>query len=182
MPPWARDETCFPLATFRAALKANWRQGLLFGLLDGILPLLIFLSGRFYLALAEQSPVFLIPIILLVALVALWLMAAPLMPLLIVSYELRFAGVLKNALLMTLVSLGIRLGTLAVPILAVLSMYFFPGALVYLLAIGSTLYMVFLLSFNKLIWASYANALGEKYLNANIPGARTGIGLRPKEK
>lgn len=183
---WARDESFFPLATFRAALRANWRQGLLFGLLDGILPLLIFLSGRFYLALVEQSPVFLIPIILLVAVVALWLMAAPLMPLLIVSYELRFAGVLKNAFLMTLISLPlsllIRLGTLAVPILAVLSMYFFPGALVYVLAIGSTLYMVFLLSFNKLVWASYANALGEKYLNANIPGARTGIGLRPKEE
>lgn len=183
---WARDESCFPLATFRAALKANWKQGLLFGLLDGVAPLLAFLSGRFYLALAEQSPLFLAPVILLLVLAALWLMAAPLMPLLIAGYELGFGGVLKNAILMTLVSLplslGLRLVTLAVPLLVVLANYFFPGAVVYIFAIGSTLYMAFLLSFNKLIWASYANALGEKHLNVRIPGAPTNVGLRPDDK
>lgn len=183
---WARDESFFALTVFRASLKANWKQGLLFGLLDGILPLLVFLSGRFYLALAEQSPVFLVPLVLLLVIAALWLMAAPLMPLLIVSYELGFGGVLKNAFLMTLVSLPrsllIRLATLAVPLLVLLANFLFPEAVVYILAIGSTLYMVFLLSFNKLVWASYANALGEKYLNAKIPGARTNIGLRPGVK
>ena len=40
-----------------------------------------------------------------------------------------------------------------------------------------TVYALILPALNKLIWASYANALCEKYLNPKIEGARTNIGL-----
>ena len=183
---WARDEHCFPLSTFRSSLKANWKQGLLFGAVDGLVPLLVYVSARFYWELTVQSKLFLAPVVLALILMLLWLMAAPLMPLLIVSYQLRFGGVLKNAFLMTIVSLprsiAIRLATLAIPILFLLGMYFLPSAAGVLLFFGSLLYAFILLSFNKLIWASYANALGEKYLNARIPGAATNIGLRPNRE
>ena len=180
---WARDESLFPLATFRAALKANWKQGLLFGIVDGLIPLLVYVSARFYWELSAQSGIFLIPVVALLILFLLWILAAPLAPQLIVGYELRFGGVLKNALLMTIVSLprsiAIRVGTLAIPILLLLGVYFFQRGAIVLLLIGSLLYAAILFSFNKLIWASYANALGEKYLNTRIPGAPTNIGLRP---
>ena len=183
---WAQDESCFPLTAFRAALKANWKQGLLFGIVDGLVPLLVYLAARFYWELTAQSKIFLLPVVLALVMMVLWLMAAPLMPQLIVSYQLGFWGVLKNAFLMTIVSLprsiAIRLATLAVPILFVLGMYFFPSTMGVLFFFGSLLYVAFLLSFNKLIWASYANALGEKYLNTQIPGARTNIGLRPNRE
>ena len=179
---WAQDESCFPLSAFRASLKANWKQGLLFGVVDGLVPLLVYLSARFYWELTAQSALFLLPVILALILMLLWFMAAPLMPQLIVSYQLSFAGVLKNAFLMTIVSLprsfAIRLATLAVPVVFFLGMYFFPEAAGALFFFGSLLYAAFLFSFNKLIWASYANALGEKYLNTRIPGAPTNIGLR----
>ena len=127
---------------------------------------------------------FLLPLVLLLVLMALWFMAAPLMPMLIVSYELRFADVLRYAFLMTFISLprsiAIRLATLIMPISLLAGIYFFPGEAGWLLALGCLSYIVFLLSFNKLLWASYANALGEKYLNPRIPGAPTNIGLRPK--
>ena len=35
--------------------------------------------------------------------------------------------------------------------------------------------------FNRLIIASYSNALCEKYLNVKIEGAETNIGLRPED-
>ena len=180
---WARDEHCYPLTAFRSALKGNWKQGLLFGIMDGIAPLLVYLCGRFYLEMAARSPIFLLPMALLMIAMLLWFLAAPLMPQLIVSYELRFGSVLRNAFLMTLASLprsiAIRLITCAVPILLLLSARFFPGAIIWIISLGFLLYIAFLLSFNKLIWASYANALGEKYLNTRIPGAPTNIGLRP---
>ena len=183
---WARDEHCYPFAAFRSGLKANWKQGLLFGIVDGLVPLLVYLAARFYWELTAQSKIFLLPVVLALVMMVLWLMAAPLMPQLIVSYELRLGGVVKNAFLMTIVSLprsiAIRLVTLAVPILFVLGMYFFPSTMGVLFFFGSLLYVAFLLSFNKLIWASYANALGEKYLNTQIPGARTNIGLRPNHE
>ena len=180
---WAQDEHCFPMITFRAALKANWKQGLLFGVVDGLVPLLAYLAARFYWELSVQSKVFLVPVVLALLLMLLWLLAAPLVPQLIVGYELRFVSVLKNALLMTLVSLprsiAVRLVTLVVPLLGVAVMYIFPSGIGVLLFFGPLLYAAFLLSFNKLIWASYANALGEKFLNPRIPGAPTNIGLRP---
>lgn len=182
---WAQDESCFPLTAFRASLKANWKQGLLFGVVDGLVPLLVYLSARFYGELSAQSKIFLVPVVLALILMLLWLMAAPLMPQLIVGYQLRFRSVLKNAFLMTIValprSIAVRLATLAVPILFALTAYFAPSAVRAVFFFGSLLYIAFLLSFNKLIWASYANALGEKYLNARIPGAPTNIGLRPDQ-
>ena len=180
---WARDEHCYPFAGFRSGLKANWKLGLLFGAVDGAIPLLVYLCVHVYLELAAQTRLFLLPAVLLLILLLLWFIAAPLMPQLIVSYELSFGGVLKNAFLMTLVSLprsiAIRLATLAAPALLLLGMYLFPRAAGALILLGSLLYAGFLFAFHKLIWASYANALGEKYLNARIPGAPTNIGLRP---
>ena len=58
----------------------------------------------------------------------------------------------------------------------------FPGASFYVLMAMVVLYGFFMLAFNKLVTVSYANWLCERYLNANIEGARTDIGLRPKRR
>ena len=42
------------------------------------------------------------------------------------------------------------------------------------------LYLLYVPALNRLIIASYANALCEKYLNTKIEGAPTNIGLRPE--
>ena len=182
---WARDEHCFTFADFKAGLKENWKQGLLFSALDGLVPLLLFLCVRFYLGLSRQSVAYMLPLAIAAIAALIWFLAAPIVPVLIVSYHSSFGGHLRNAILMTLAQLprsaAIRLITLALPILTLLSALFFPGAMGWIMAIASMLYAVILLSFNRLIWASYANFLGEKYLNPKIPGARTDIGLRPKE-
>ena len=181
---WARDEHSFPYMDFKIGMKENWKQGLLFGALDGLVPLVFYLCVRFYAGMAAQSSLFLLPLAVACLAACVWFLAAPLVPLLIVSYRQSLWGILRNAVLMALAQLpravGFRLLTLTVPAACLASLLFFPGALRWLAMIACALYAIILLAFNKLIWASFANFLGEKYLNARIPGAPTNIGLRPK--
>ena len=180
---WARDEHSFVLADFAAAVKANWKQGLLYGIIQGALPLLLVFCGRFYLGMAQASVLFYLPLAVLIIAALIWYLSAPIMPMMIVTYDLGFFAQVKNAILMTLAefprAILMRLATLAVPIL--LAVLFFPPAFGIASGAAVMLYALFLLAFNKLIDASFANYLCEKYLNPRIEGARTDIGLRPKE-
>ena len=183
---WARDEHAFPFLHFKTGMKENWKQALLLSLVDGLLPLIVYVCVYFYAGMAQGSILFWLPIAIVLIAALLWVLSAQLLPTLIVTYRLTFPQAVRNALLMTLASLPrailIKLATLALPILSGLMMFFFPAVLSYVLPIVIVLYAVFMLSFNKLVTASYANALCEKYLNTMIEGAPVNIGLRPKDE
>ena len=182
---WARDEHAYAAGDYFAGVKENWRQGLLYGLINGALPLLVCICWNFYTGMAGGSPLFYLP--LAIALIAglLWILSAQLMPTLIVTYRLRFTGVVRNAVLMTLAALpkaiAVKLATLAIPVVLLLLMQFAPAALRWAVPAALVLYAIFYLSFNRLITASYANACCEKYLNPKIEGAGVDIGLRRTE-
>lgn len=182
---WARDEHAYAAGDYFAGVKENWRQGLLYGLINGALPLLVCICWNFYTGMAGGSPLFYLP--LAIALIAglLWILSAQLMPTLIVTYRLRFTGVVRNAVLMTLAALpkaiAVKLATLAIPVVLLLLMQFAPPALRWAVPAALVLYAIFYLSFNRLITASYANACCEKYLNPKIEGAGVDIGLRRTE-
>ncbi|MDY5219735.1 MAG: hypothetical protein ACI4O8_09915 [Aristaeellaceae bacterium] len=182
---WARDEHAYAAGDYFAGAKENWRQGLLYGLINGALPLLVCICWNFYTGMAGGSPLFYLP--LAIALIAglLWILSAQLMPTLIVTYRLRFTGVVRNAVLMTLAALpkaiAVKLATLAIPVVLLLLMQFAPAALRWAVPAALVLYAIFYLSFNRLITASYANACCEKYLNPKIEGAGVDIGLRRTE-
>ena len=182
---WARDEHAYAAGDYFAGAKENWRQGLLYGLINGALPLLVCICWNFYTGMAGGSPLFYLP--LAIALIAglLWILSAQLMPTLIVTYRLRFTGVVRNAVLMTLAALpkaiAVKLATLTIPVVLLLLMQFAPAALRWAVPAALVLYAIFWLSFNRLITASYANACCEKYLNPKIEGAGVDIGLRRTE-
>ncbi len=182
---WARDEHAYAAGDYFAGVKENWRQGLLYGLINGALPLLVCICWNFYTGMAGGSPLFYLP--LAIALIAglLWILSAQLMPTLIVTYRLRFTGVVRNAVLMTLAALpkaiAVKIATLAIPVVLLLLMQFAPAALRWAVPAALVLYAIFWLSFNRLITASYANACCEKYLNPKIEGAGVDIGLRRTE-
>ena len=182
---WARDEHSYAAGDYFAGAKENWRQGLLYGLINGALPLLVCICWNFYTGMAGGSPLFYLP--LAIALIAglLWILSAQLMPTLIVTYRLRFTGVVRNAVLMTLAALpkaiAVKLATLTIPVVLLLLMQFAPAALRWAVPAALVLYAIFWLSFNRLITASYANACCEKYLNPKIEGAGVDIGLRRTE-
>ena len=182
---WARDEHSFPFLDFKSALRANWKQGLLFGAINGLVPLAAFLCAYFYLQMAALSPLFYLPLCITLAAALLWALIAPLLPTMIVTYRQGFGGLMRNALLMTVATLpkaiGVRLLTLSLPILLFVCALVAPVALRWVGLAALILYVLILPALNKLIWASYANALCEKYLNPKIAGARTNIGLHPQE-
>ena len=179
---WARDEHADPFGDFIAGVTENWKQGLLYSLICGALPLLVFICVNFYTGMLAASPLFYLPLAVTLVAALLWSLSAQLMPVLIVSYRLRFTGVVRNAVLMTLAvlpkAIGVKLATLAIPAILLLLMQFVPAAMRWAVPAVLVLYAIFYLSFNRLIVASYSNACCEKYLNAKIEGAGVNIGLR----
>lgn len=182
---WARDEHSFAFADFKSAMKANWKQGLVFSTISGLIPLVTYLGVSFYMGMSGASALFFLPLAILLAVAALWYLTSSILPTMIVTYDQGFLSLLRNALLMTLAALpraiGIRLATLAVPCIVLICAFCFPGALGYVSAGAVALYAIILPIFNKFICASHANALCETYLNPKIEGARTDIGLRPEK-
>lgn len=182
---WARDEHSFALSDFKSAAKANWRQGLLFSIIDGAVPLLTWLGVRIYAGMSAASPLFYLPLGLLLIAAALWYLMSAILPTMIVTYDQGFMQQLRNALLMTLAALpraiAVRLATLAAPLIVLVCAAYIPNIIGYVSAGALILYAIFLPVFNKFICASHANALCEAYLNPKIEGAGTNIGLRPKK-
>ena len=183
---WARDEHSFAFADFKSAMKANWKQGFIFSTISGLVPLISYVSISFYMGMAGSSPLFYLPLGILLIAAALWYLSSTILPTMIVTYKQGFFALLRNAVLMTMAALpraiAVRLCTLAVPAIVLICAGFIPGILGYVSAGAVVLYAIILPVFNKFICASHANALCETYLNPKIEGARVNIGLRPEKE
>ena len=181
---WARDEHAFAFLDFKKGMKDNWKQALLMSAINGALPLLLYICIYFYSGMAQGNAFFYLPVALVLIAAVIWNLGMLVLPTLMVGYRLNFAQLVKNSAILTLAALpraiAIRLATLALPLLFLLLSIFVPSAASWLGAIVLAAYLIIVPSFNKLITASYANALCEKYLNPKIEGAQVNIGLRPK--
>jgi len=181
---WARDQHSFIWADFRDAVKGNWKQALAVSCIDGAMPLLVYVAARFYLGQLGSAFIFIVPVALVLLVGLLWALSQMLMFPMMVTYELKLKDVIRNAVLLTVGKLPFavlfKLITLAVPILALAVIRLAPGSTGYVLMAVGLLYAAFMLAFNKLVTASYANWLFETYLNPLIEGAPTNIGLRPE--
>lgn len=182
---WARDEHNFVVSDFVYGMKANWKQALVLSTIQGAVPLLFCVGCYSYICIAEKYPACWLLLGIFVLLAALWSAAVQLMPTLMVTYELSVFAIIKNAILLTLTTLpraiGIKLLTLALPFLTLLCLLFYPAAFVPIGAATIAAYLLFMLSLNKLIAASFANYACETYLNPRIEGARVNIGLRKRK-
>lgn len=181
---WARDEHSFVISDFFDAVKANWKQALPVSIISGLMPLLVYVGWIFYGQLAADSVIFMIPLCLLFLVAILWKLSEMVVYTMMVTYDLSLRNLLRNALLVTLAKLplavGIKLLTWVVPAICIAIMLLAPNSMMIVFMILMLLYLLYLPAFNRLIIASYANALCEKYLNTKIEGAPTNIGLRPE--
>jgi len=180
---WARDQHSFFWTDFKDAFKANWKYGLVVSTISGFLPLLAFICYRFYGELAATSSVlYVVPQMLVIILTALWFLSQQALYTLMVTYTLKLGDLLRNSLILSVgklpLSVGIRLLTLVFPGIAVLLMLLVPETMGYVMLVLVLYYLLFGFGFNKLLYASYANSLCEKYINPRIDGAGIGIGLR----
>lgn len=181
---WARDEHSFVGADFKYALMHNWKQGLIYSIIDGAFPLIAYLCVYFYAGMAAGSALFYLPAALSLILFALWNLMKMLIPPMIVSYKLKFGEILKNSLLITMATLPkallTKLLTLLMPIMLIALNILAPSVAAWVSAVAVALYAILLLSLNRLLIASYANAAFEKYINPMIDGAQADIGLQSR--
>ena len=182
---WARDEHSFVLSDFKDAVKDNWKQSLVISLIDGLMPFILFTGLRFYGGMMARSSFFVVPLGLLLLVAIIWSLASTLAYPMLITYKLKIKDVIRNSILLSVAKLPyavlIKLLTLVVPAAGFGLALLIPSIQMHVLMIVILIYLAFLVAFNKLIVASYSNWLFETYLNPNIQGARTNIGLRPDD-
>ncbi|MGI6172305.1 MAG: DUF624 domain-containing protein [Christensenellales bacterium] len=172
---WARDQHSFVLSDFKDAIKGNWKQGLVIGLLNGLSLLLAFVSYIYYGQMASQSSVlFYIPQVFVVLLIAIWWMSNMIIYPMMVTYNFNLRQLIRNSMIMVVARLPFSvlflLGSLAIPVICLIVPY---GIL-----IGSLFYLVIGFALTGFVYASYANSCFDKYLNPRIEGAQVGMGMR----
>lgn len=177
---WARDQHAFLFSDFKDAFKSNWKQALPVSVITALVPVLAYTAVVYYGTLASSNTLMLLPLVLVFSATLMWVLMLPLLYPMMIGYELRFSALMKNALFMAAARLPqlmmARLITF-VPIAALL-MGLYTGNAVVILVV-SLYYMLFGFAFSRLVYASVANSVFDKFLNPHIEGAPVGLGLRP---
>ena len=177
---WARDEHAFMLSDFWDAVKTNWKQALLTSAITGIVPMMLYVCVTFYGQMAGSNLLFYIPMVLVVMVGVVWLCSLMYIYPQMVTYELKFSGLVRNSMLMAIgrlpVTLGLKLLSLVPSAIAILVSIVTPY-MQYALLILAVYYIVLGFSLSRFVQASYANAVFDHYINPNIEGAAVGRGL-----
>ena len=177
---WSRDEHAFIWSDFKDAVKANWKQSLVISAITGVMPLLVYLGWTFYGSMAANNKLMIVPQVLILFVGLVWSISVTYMHPLIVSYELKLSGILRNGILLGLgklpMSVAIRL-LHCVPVILGLGLALLLNN--YMVFLGLFLYYIlFGFALSRFITASWANAVFDKLINPNIEGAAVNRGLR----
>ena len=179
---WARDQHAFLFSDFKDAFKSNWKQALPVSVITALVPVLAYTAVVYYGMLASSNTLMLIPLVLVFSATLMWVLMLPLLYPMMIGYELSFKYLIKNAFLMAAATLPqmvlCRLITL-IPVAALLLGVYFGNGIV--LLVVSLYYLLFGFAFSRLLYASVANGVFDKYLNPHIEGAQVGMGLRPAD-
>lgn len=178
---WARDQHAFLFSDFKDAFKNNWKQALFTSVFTAFVPALAYTAMVFYGELADSNVIMMAPMIIVISAVLIWTLMLPLIYPMMIGYELRLKDVFKNAFLMACARLPqmvlARLITFVPVLLLLISVYI--GNSIMLL-IMSAYYLLFGFAFSRLVYASVANSVFDRYINPHIEGAPVRQGLRPQ--
>jgi uncharacterized membrane protein YesL len=182
---WARDEHAFVWSDFKDAAKANWKQALIISSITSLMPAVLYICWSFYGQMAAQSPFFVVPQVLAIMLGVVWFLAVIYMYPLMVTYKLKFKDLIRNALLLSVgrlpQSLGLRILS-AVPVLIGGAVLLFTNQIQWAM-LGVLLYYVLIgFSLSRFIYASYTNAVFDRFINSRIEGAQVNRGLSQEEE
>ena len=179
---WARDQHAYLWSDFKDAFLHNWKQALPVSVLTSLVPLVAYTAIQYYGGQSRQNPILFIPLAIVFMAVLLFTLMLPLLYPMMIGYELSLGNIFRNAFLMASASLPkmilCRLITF-VPVLG-LALGLFLGSPAVLMVL-SLYYVLFGFAFSRLVYASFANDLFDKYLNPRIEGAQVGQGLRPRD-
>lgn len=171
---WSKDQHAFLGSDFKDSIKTNWKAGLGLGTINGFSFYVLYVGYTYYGMMAQNSLFFILPQTLMVVLFVVWWMMNQLTFSLLVSYEMKFRDLLRNAVIMSLARLPFSVLFLLVTFGLSYAVLLIPyGQLVlplYFVLIG--------FSVTGLIQASFANSCFDKYMNPRIEGAKVGVGMR----
>lgn len=185
---WARDQHAFGFSDIKDSIKSNWKQGLLFGLLSGVVNLVCYVGWYFYSTQASAAGgasaiiYSVLQGLMLVVVCVWWMMNMVAFPMMI-TYDLKFRTLLRNCAILVIGrlphSIGIWLLSM-LPTIVCFAIFLLTGISWALLA-WIIIYALIGFSFNGFLYASYANYLFDQYLNPRIEGAQVNMGLRSSE-
>lgn len=177
---WSRDEHAFVWSDFKDAFLANWKQALGISLITGLVPLVLFVSYRFYGDMTGKSLFFVVPQMLSVMLGAVWMLGLVFFYPLMVTYKLNFRTLIKNGLLLAVGRLphvaGARLAMLLPALVAAAVSLLTPYAMYALMALAGY-YLLLGNALARFSYASLSNAVFDRYINPHIEGAEVDRGL-----
>lgn len=172
---WARDQHSFVLSDFKDAVKSNWKQTLLVGLINGLSLSVTFVCYRYYGMMAQESVFWIIPRTLVVCICALWWMVNMLLFPMMVTYDMKFGTLVRNSFIMGVARLPFTLlFSVLPPVITGGIALFVPYGWIAMLLIYALIGMSGVL----FMQVSYANSCFDRYLNPRIEGAQVNMGLR----
>ena len=180
---WSSDKHSFLGSDFNDAVKGNWKQGILVGLINGLSLLVSYVGITYYGQMAQGSGMFwVIPEALVIMMLALWWMINMLIYPMMVTYDMNLKTLIRNSALIAAARLPwsilfLACG-LALPLICFILMFMVPY--VYVIMVMVLLYVVVGFSLTGFVYASYANSCFDRFLNPKIEGAQVNMGLRDK--
>ena len=180
---WARDEHAFIWSDFKDAVKENWKHSLVLSIITSVLPIILYVSWKFYGNMAATNALMIVPQVLVILIGIIWSLCITYMHPLQVTYELKFKDIIRNGLLLGVArlpfSVGIRL-LHCVPAAIGFFVAFLWNPMYGLLFLVAW-YVLIGFSLSRFITASYTNAVFDKYINARMEGVAINRGLRDPE-
>ena len=175
----ARDQPSMIWQDFLHGLKNNWKQALLPSGITSTIPLVAYCYIAFLSTNPDQKSVSVLPAVICMIAIVLWVIAAPTIYMMMVTYHLKFKALVKNALIMTITHLPTAIGIgllrlIPAMVIAIMVLFFSAPLGFVLLVVYGVLWGV---SLDWLLCSSFANYLCEHYINPQI-GEPTRIGLR----
>ncbi len=123
---FAREEHAFIWSDFWTAVKNNWKYFLLNGAVVYLAYFLLSFSMIYYFNRASQDSLFYVPFWLCIVISVIFLFAQYYLPVMFITFDLKFGQVYKNALIFTIAGLGrnllvtVILGVLVILIIGVI--------------------------------------------------------------
>ena len=160
-------------------MKENWKQALGVSAVTSVLPLIMYVCYRFYGGMTQQSAFYILPQMLVIMLGLVWTLGTVFMYPMMVSYKVTFRDLVKNSVMLAIARLpqtvGVRLVVL-LPMLIGLAVFYFTASPLVLLIVA-LYYAVMGYAMTRFVFASYTNAVFDRYVNSHIEGAKVNRGL-----
>lgn len=111
---YAREEHAFILSDFWDAVKNNWKQFLVNGLICYVFYMLMSVAISFYSTQVQQNPLLYVPLVVCLVLAFLFICAQFYIPVMIITFDLSLSKIYKNALIFAIIGLWRNLMLIAI--------------------------------------------------------------------